>query len=492
MPEDTDGLTDISPELVAILPMNRLLFAFIAIIYIHCSCTEKKYVSGSGLHVIFSEDTIHFDTVFTTIGTVTREVRIINPYEGWLKINHIYLGNGDQSSFRLNIDGTPGNESWNIELPPNDSIFIFIDAIIDPTNENSPVAITDSIIVQIDNSICDINLVAWGQDIHLINAAQIHTETWQNDKPYVVYNSMLVDTGYQLTIEKGTRVLFHRGSTMYIAGKLVVEGTVDEPVIFKSDRFEEIYSDIPGQWAGLYFINSSTENKIDHAIIQNAVSGVHLGNLNSVDSPPDLKISNSLIQHMSVTGISSLGAMISANNCVISHCGFYCLFLAAGGEYDFSHCTISNQWDYALRLSPSVAISDYIEYDKVVYSGLLLSAEFNNSVIYGPLASEVGLFPLVETNVLNCSFTSNLMKIDADNTIWSNYNLTNCIIGVDPDFINSADYDLRPDTLSPLLNVADIAIADNFPYDIRSYSRFEDSGPDIGAYERQIGEISEK
>ena len=472
--------------------MNRLVFLFVVIIFIHCSCTEKKFVSGSGLYVRFSEDTVHFDTVFTTIGTVTREVRIINPYSGWLKIDHIYLGNGSQSSFRLNVDGIPGNESRNIELPPNDSIFIFVDAIIDPTNENSPVAVLDSIVVQIDNSTYDIHLVAWGQDIHLINAAQVHSETWQNDKPYVVYNSMLVDTGYQLTIEKGARILFHRGSAMYIAGRLIVEGTVEEPVIFASDRSEENYTDIPGQWTGLYFINSSTANKIDHAIIQNAVAAVHLGNLNSADSPPDLKISNSVIQHMSVTGISSLGGMISAYNCVVSHCGFYCLFLTAGGEYEFSHCTISNQWDYALRVSPAVVVSDYIEYDKVVYSGTLVSAEFHNSVIYGPLASEVGLFPLVKTDVLHCSFNSNLMKIDAGNTIWSNYNLTSCIIGADPGFINPADYDFRPDTLSPLLNVADLTFAGNFPFDIRNYSRFEDNGPDIGAYERQTGEISEK
>jgi hypothetical protein len=33
---------------------------------------------------------------------------------------------------------------------------------------------------------------------------------------------------------------------------------------------------------------------------------------------------------------------------------------------------------------------------------------------------------------------------------------------------------------------------DTVDYDIRSYSRKSDSGPDIGAYERQIGETSKK
>ena len=59
-------------------------------------------------------------------------------------------------------------------------------------------------------------------------------------------------------------------------------------------------------------------------------------------------------------------------------------------------------------------------------------------------------------------------------------------------YISISEFDLRPDTLSPLINKADRNISLLIGNDIRGFSRLVDSGPDIGAYERQVGEISNK
>mgnify|MGYP001813775760 CR=1 FL=1 len=84
------------------------------------------------------------------------------------------------------------------------------------------------------------------------------------------------------------------------------------------------------------------------------------------------------------------------------------------------------------------------------------------------------------------------MTIDSDLEFWSAYNLSEAIISMDPGYISAGDYDLRPDTLSVLLDIADPLISTTMPDDIRGFSRFSDTGPDIGAYERQVGEISTK
>jgi len=468
--------------------MTRILILIILSGLITMSCTEKLFIEIENPVLGFSDDTIHFDTVFTTIGSTTREFRIYNNYNKWLKIDRITLGGGTGSPFRLNIDGDPSAEVSDIEVAPGDSIFIFVDVIIDPTGEDNPVAILDSIVFFTGNNIQAVNLLAWGQDIHLVSGEIVGTSTWTNDKPWVIYNSVLVDTGEVLTVEAGTRVLFHRRSTMYVAGTLLVNGEYDSKVLFSSDRIEEYYSEIPGQWQGIYFLNISHGNIINNALVLNAQSGVHLGNIDSSGQHPDLVISNSVIRNMTASGLSSIGATISAFNCDISRCGFYNLFLTMGGNYNFTHCSVAGTWDYSARTTPAVLISDFYYFDDVVYTGLLETAEFRNSVIYGTSQGEIFIIPLLEGEVLNCSFDYSLITVDPGTGYWDDYDLSTSLVNADPGFIGFGDLDLRPDTLSLLTGAADRSVSVLFPYDIRGFDRLLDDGPDIGAYERQPGE----
>ena len=50
-------------------------------------------------------DTIRFDTVFTTLGSVTKQIRVYNNENKPLKIDQIRLGAGANSFYRLNVDG---------------------------------------------------------------------------------------------------------------------------------------------------------------------------------------------------------------------------------------------------------------------------------------------------------------------------------------------------------------------------------------------------
>lgn len=454
-----------------------------------CGCTEKKYFSGDSPVLDFSLDTVYFDTVFTSIGTSTRELRVINKNSRWVRIDEISLSLNN-SFFRLNIDGVKGNMVTDIEIAPGDSIFIFINALIDPSGSSNPVAINDSISFYYGNIMQDINILAWGQDVNLIDGEEITSQTWTDDKPYLIYNSMMVDTGEVLTVKEGARIFFHRGSSMYIAGTLVVEGSESDRVVFASDRVEENYDNIPGQWEGLYFLNGSHGSRIEYAVIKNAVSAVHLGNLGTSDPAPDIILLNSKILHNSVTGISSIGGSIEAYNCVITHCGFYSLYLAMGGSYEFVHCSVNSFWDYSIRTGPGILISDYIEYDNAIYTGVLDRAVFSNSSLTGSLDNEIVIYSS-DGGIMNCQFNSCVLSIDKELELWSDYDLKGSIISSDADYISEYDFDLRPDTLSVLIDRADPAISIVFGYDICGFSRFEDNGPDIGAYERQIGEISD-
>jgi hypothetical protein len=425
--------------------------------------------------------------VFSSLGSVTKELLVYNRSGHNIKIDQIYLSGGPASQFRVNIDGDAVINKFNVEIERDDSMFIFIDVIVDPTNVDSPVAVMDSLIFRYGSNEKNVRLLAWGQDIILLEGKIIGTETWRKGKPYVIFNHILIDTSETLTIEEGTQVYFHRNSLMTVAGTLIVNGTLDSPVLFAGDRLEKMYEDIPGQWEGIRLLNCSSGNNINNAIIRNAQNGIYLGETVTGTGKPELKLSSVTIMHSSVSGITAINGGIQAVNCVVSHCGSYCVYLASGGDYAFIHCTLANWWDYGLRLTPALYITTVHENFSAITGPV--RAEFNNCIITGDNNSELAVNVPDQSHDLFYYFGHCLLRLDTiRSAFWAKELFQGCLVNKDPLFLDIARYDLRPDTLSPLIDNGDKFYAVIYPFDIRGNSRSEDEAPDIGAYERKIGE----
>jgi len=123
-------------------------------------------VPNSG-NLEFSQDTIYLDTVFTNIGSSTRTLKVYNRSSEDLNIPNIELSEGDNSSYRLNVDGIPGKTFENINILANDSIFIFIETTIDINNFPNPdnsFLYTDKIIFDSGSNSQDVDLVTLVQD----------------------------------------------------------------------------------------------------------------------------------------------------------------------------------------------------------------------------------------------------------------------------------------------------------------------------------------
>ncbi len=250
------------------------------------SCEKEDLNTSTTAKLEFSEDTILFDTIFTTIGSSTKRFTVKNPYNKSIEINSIYLAGGVSSPYRLNIDGHAGDRLENVELKEKDSLYIFVEITVDPNNSNLPMVVKDSIIFSFNNTQQDIDLIAWGQDVNLINGEVIGTETWINNKPYLIYNSMLVDTNSVLTIEPGVILYFHKDSRLYVAGTIVSNGTYESPILFQGDRLENDYEDIPGQWDGIWLMAGSKDNIFNFTEIKNAIIGIQVDTLaNSPNQP---------------------------------------------------------------------------------------------------------------------------------------------------------------------------------------------------------------
>lgn len=442
----------------------------------------------------FSTDTVSFDTVFTTIGSATLVFKVYNNDNRPLVIRSIELAGGSGSFFRLNIDGEPASRVTDVEIPPKDSLFIFVAVTIDPLNSNNPIIVRDSVVFNTNGTLQDVKLMAYGQDVHLYKDAFIGTETWINDKPYLIYRNLEVDSGHVLTIEPGTQIYFHRNSSMVIWGTLVVNGTREDPVVFQNDRLEAFYDIIPGQWGTIFFAPFSRGNKINYAVIKNSIAGLQIG-FPTDPRIPELHISNSIIQNQSFAGIYAFGAEILCYNTVVANSAGPAVALLKGGNYEFYHCTLSNYGVVGTsRSSPTLVMTNFfdnIEEGAYVRYTRDLNVEFVNSIVHGSNLHELQLLS-TQVSQFNYRFDHCLLKASKDSINLANTTLfSKIILNKDPHFVNDSDrYHLNYslDTLSPAKDSGDLQLIQNFPYleyDMKEHSRFYDNKPDLGAFERK-------
>lgn len=465
------------------LRLSILIFLVGTILF---SCNQEEFTTAPGAKLQFATDTVTFDTVFSTIGSTTKWFTVKNPNKQSVKISKIYLARGTRSPFRLNINGVQANEDFDVTISAGDSLFVFVEVTIDPTGQNNPMVVQDSIVFNLNGNMQDVDLIAFGQDFHLFNGEILKAQRWQNDKPYLIYNSVLVDSLQTLNIDPGCRIHFHYGSSLFVKGTLKAAGTFEEPISFQGDRLEESYKNVPGQWGawtefkdgglyvygGLHFLVGSKDNVLDYSFIKNAQKGIQIDSM-GFSGNPVLTISNSRIENMALNCIDARTTYLKAANCVFANSGSYTLALILGGDYEFNHCTVANYSTFGNRKEETLALNNYYNYTKTSYN---LNAVFGNCIIYGNKDNEIliskdgtGLFTYL---FKNCLVNSNLKD-----------GFENSVFNKDPRFVKVSENNFSIDSLSPARNIGDLEIAKRFPIDLDNYSRLEDEGPDAGALE---------
>ncbi|HMU69603.1 MAG TPA: hypothetical protein PKC38_06335, partial [Chitinophagales bacterium] len=125
----------------------RITFIFsLALALVVSGCRREIINTDTTAKLRFSEDTVHFDTVFSTVGSVTLSLILFNDFNTTLEVSNITLAGGAFSQFRMNVDGAPGDVFDNIQIPPNDSLYVFVEVTVDPNEEALPYVIEDSIL----------------------------------------------------------------------------------------------------------------------------------------------------------------------------------------------------------------------------------------------------------------------------------------------------------------------------------------------------------
>jgi len=453
------------------------LISFILIFSFSCR-KQEKVSSNPAYKLTFSTDTVFFDTVFTTVGSVTQQLMVHNNNASKIMISSIRLGGGSNSVFSLNIDGTPASSVSDVDVAAHDSMYIFVRVTLNPNNQNNPLIITDSILFMTNGNLQKVALVAWGQDAYFYkNKNLTGNVTWDSIKPHVIYGYLRVDTNASLTIQAGTKIYLHKSAFMAVSdlSTLTINGMLGHPVRFLGDRLDPYYRDLPGQWDGIYLEKGSRNNKISYAVIKNGNFGVSVDSAVNI-STPMLEIDNTIIQNMIDDDIYAYATNIQSWNCVLGDCGASCLALDFGGSYEFDQMTIGNYWSNSVRLDSALYLSNYT-YDTTgkKFTNPLTKAYFGNVIVYGAQDDELSFYK-DNSVTFNFMFDHCLLKTHKNTSDASHYNT--CIVNKDPGFVDETNYNYEIDSISPAIgNGTPLGIT----FDINGI--FRNSPPDIGAYQ---------
>lgn len=515
----------------------RILYALLLLvgIVLWSSCREDFDTTLSTGNLRFSQDTIFLDTVFTNIGSSTRNFTVFNDSDEAIRIPTVSLGEGEASDYRLNVDGIAGRVFQDVEILANDSIFVFVETTLDIDDfgaDNGQFLSTDIIEFDTGANSQTVDLVTLVQDaIFLfpgrddatgivetltINGAETSLEgrflmedelTFTADLPYVIFGYMAVgdpinDTPTTLNIEPGARIHFHDNSGIIVAsnGSLQVNGELssdpellENEVIFEGDRLEPGFADTPGQWGTILLTSSSVNNSINYATIKNATIGI-LNESRTETGAPNLTITNSQLYNHAVAGMIHRFSRVEGSNTIVNNCGQFSMLIQVGGDYSFNHCTFANFWTQSFRNTPAVQLDNSL-FDAAsgtLFLGNLTAANFNNCIITGNQNEE---FFLVNEDGADFNFNISNSNIRFDNNfgafdeepLFDFENAAfyqNITLGGELDFLDPSSNLLQIGAASQAIGIGDPTVAQQFPFDITGTSRT--AAPDLGAYQNIV------
>ncbi|MFL5771576.1 MAG: choice-of-anchor Q domain-containing protein [Flavisolibacter sp.] len=357
-------------------PVRNLLLPVLIILFF--SCRKESFTESSSSFLRSSADSIHFDTVFTSTGSVSQAFTIINNHDKGIHISSVKLAGGASSPFKINVDGVAGPEVKNIDVYANDSIYIFTTVSIDPSSLQLPFIVRDSIEIDYNGNHKWVQLDAYGRNAHFLKNHTVgSTETWNNDLPYVILGHLTVDTNALLTINQGCKIYIHADAPFIVHGTLQVNGQKEDSsrIVFAGDRLDIPYKDYPASYPGLLFTEPSRNNVMSYAFVRNAYQGIVV----TEPSPgTKLTLNQVVIDNAYDAGLIGIHTSISANNVLISNCGKDIL-LVKGGDYKFTHCTgVANSNNYIQHRDPVMIVTDYLN-----GATTSLNALFRNCIFWG-------------------------------------------------------------------------------------------------------------
>lgn len=458
-------------------PVRNLSLLLLAALFF--ACNKESFTNNSSVLLKTSVDTLHFDTVFTSTGSTSQFVKIINENDKGLHISSVKMAGGASSPFKINVDGIAGPQVSNVDVLAEDSVYIYVTVSINPSAANLPFIVRDSIEINYNGNKKFVQIDAYGRNAHFFRSRVLKSsEIWNDDLPYVILGGLVVDTNATLTINKGCQVYSHADAPFIVNGTLQVNGNDSTRVVFTGDRLDEPYKDFPASYPGLIFTDVSKNNVLNYAIIKNAYQGIVVA---EPSAGTKLTLNETIIDNAYDAGLLGINTSITARNLLVSNCGKNIL-LVKGGNYNFTHCTAATfSNSYIQHKDPVIAVTNYLN-----SSANNLNAVFRNCIFWAEANG------IVNDEVVVLKQGSTAFNVTFDQVLWrtqtnpANSTLNGAINNQTPvfDTINTSQkiYSFRLRAGSPAI---DKGVNTGISIDLDGKPRPVGIKPDLGAYEKQ-------
>lgn len=505
----------------------RFLFitALLSCIYI-MGCDKPRITVEKG-PLYFSEDTLKFDTVFTTLTAPTERLIVRNKSNNNIKVARIWLASGENSEFDMIVDGVRTKDAKDVIIAAKDSMHIFVTM----TSQQKDKFVEEYINVQVGNEVQKVLLRALVWDAYFFQIKHIKKPdgsdslinpyvcvfsldtTFTNEKPIVIDGPLIVPRGRTLNIDAGTKLYFtsrkiyqkdevnntdgfYLYSMIYVAGTLKINGTHNQKVMMEGARIHTDsiplfnYSEASGQWRGLYFAQESQNSVIEHAEIKNGQIGLMVDSASN-NSNPKLTVRYTKMRNMSAYGVVNLGRnggmgaapAIRMENSLVNECNLYNVVQDKGGWSEYYNCTFANTIS---SKQPTVSVNNYEadQYGTIIEGPFNVKTRFVNCAVWGGDNHELQL-AIAEGSQNDVQVRYCAVKIDTEKygDYISKY-FYQTLVNENPQFKdgNARDYHLTKD--SPLIDKGtnDISEGIDYQYDI-SGDTLRTTPFDIGAYE---------
>lgn len=483
--------------------VKYLLLAILAVVAAACSDYES-FSNNPNFRLTFSADTVAFDTLISTIPSSTKTLYAFNNNNDGMRVSSVKLESGANSLFRVNVDGRElvQGEWHDFEVLKNDSLVIRIEMTPPLANSNEPRYFTEKLYFELENGAQQSVLLTGGSiDAYIHKGIIVDADqTLLTDKPYVIYDSLVVKPGATLTLAEGTTLMFHDKAALVVHGRLEVNGSIEKPVILRGDRMDHMfdylrYDNTPSRWEGIIVDQKSEGIRLTQCDLHSARFGIIYEDsiTTKVDeTKPVITLDGCILHNIGGNGIYIRNGVSHVTNTQISNTLGNTVDLD-GGSHTFTYCTLAQFYPFignrgmALRLVSCEDGGDF---------GMLKKAYFVNCVITG-YGNDVIQGENLVTDSYTCNFLFHHCFINTPSS--EDEYFVGCIFDQDPkkneeeklvrekNFVlfdtENIIYDFMPKDSSAIRRLADTSYPDLPVVDRKGVSRLTESGADAGCYQ---------
>ena len=484
-------------KLKFLLPLLTLLAA---------ACSDyESFSDNPGFRLEFSQDTIAFDTLISTIPSSTKTLYAFNNNGNGMRITTIQLEGGAKSLFRVNVDGRYlADGIWHdFEVLKHDSLVIRIEMTPPEVGTTEPLYFQDKLHFLLENGAQQTVVLSGGSiDAYIQRDGLIIDEDMSllTDKAYVIYDSLVVNPGVTLTLTEGTRLMFHDKAALHVYGRLLVEGTLEKPVVLRGDRMDHmfdylLYDNTPSRWEGVIIHHGSFGNVLTYCDLHSSLFGIICEDTEEVkpdETNPSVTLDCCILHNIGGDGLQFNNCVSKVTNTQISNTLGHTVNLN-GGIHDFVYCTLAQFYPFVANRGDGLHLVSSADGDEY---GLLRKAHFINCVITGygedvimgeniPQDGSCDYLlhhcflntPPVddEEHFVGCIFDRDKKKNEEEKLVRQD----NFVLFDTENFF----YDFTPKDSSMIRSLADPNHIGLPQFDRLGVSRLADEGPDAGCYE---------